>query len=85
MHTFRLLSMAEEIALHRRVIVHREDREFLLRIRAGEFPLEELMRQVEEKMTQIEALYARSDLPEAPDALMAERLLVRIRVEFYGP
>jgi len=85
MHTFRLLSMAEEIALERRVIVHRADRDFLLRIRSGEFSFEELMARVEEKMVRIEELYQRADLPEMPDAVMAEGLLVRIREEFYLP
>ena len=84
MHTFRLLSMAEEIARERRVIVHRNDREWLLRIRAGEFAFYELMGQVEEKMARIEELYQRADLPEKPDAAMAEGLLVRMREEFYG-
>jgi hypothetical protein len=53
MHTFRLLNMAEEIAVHHRVIVHRKDRDFLLRIRAGDFEYEELIGMVEEKMIKI--------------------------------
>jgi len=83
MHTIRLLNMAEEIALYRRVIVYREDRDFLLRIRAGEFEYEELIDMVEEKMLKIEEAYAKSDLPDAPDARLGEKLLVRIREEFY--
>jgi hypothetical protein len=83
MHTFRLLSMAEEIALERRVIVHRDDRDFLLRIRAGEFAFEELMARVEEKMGRIEELFDKCGLPETPDVELAESLLVRIREEFY--
>jgi hypothetical protein len=83
MHTFRLLNMAEEIALQRRVIVNRTDREFLLRIRAGQFSYEELMAQVEEKLAAIEVLYANSDLPEAPDSVKAEKLLVDLRENFY--
>ena len=83
MHTFRLLNMAEEIALYHRVIVHREDRDFLLRIRSGEFEYDELMGMVEEKMLRIEDVYRKSDLPEAPDAKLGEELLVRIREGFY--
>jgi hypothetical protein len=83
MHTFRLLSMAEEIALYHRVIVHREDRDFLLRIRAGEFEYEELMDRVEEKMLRIEEAYQKSDLPEDPEPGLGEELLVRIRENFY--
>lgn len=84
MHTFRLLNMAEEIALHKKVIVHREDRDFLLRIRKGEFEYEELMQMVEEKMKRIEDLYRTSDLPEIPDVQKAEDLLINIREQFYG-
>ena len=43
MHTFRLLSMAEEIALYQQVIVKREDRDFLLKIRNGEFEFDDLI------------------------------------------
>lgn len=50
MHTFRLLSMAEEIALYQQVIVKREDRDFLLKIRNGEFDFDDLMKMVEKKM-----------------------------------
>jgi len=83
MHTFRLLAMAEEIAQHKKIIVHRPDRDFLLRIRAGEFPFEDLMLQVESKLAAIETLYAQSDLPLAPDTRLAEALLVKIRESFY--
>ena len=83
MHTFRLLNMAEEIAVYHRVIVHREDREFLLRIRSGEFEYEELIGMVEEKMIKIEDSYSKSGLSEEPDSQRAEDLLVRIREGFY--
>jgi len=84
MHTFRLLNMAGEIATQHRVVVHREDRDFLLRIRGGEFEYEALLEMVEEKMAELETLYAASDLPEAPDPAHAEALLVRIRESFYA-
>jgi hypothetical protein len=83
MHTFRLLSMAEEIARQRCVIVHREDREFLLSIRAGQYSFEDLMARVEAKMSEIEALYVVADLPRAPDIQASELLLAKLREEFY--
>jgi hypothetical protein len=84
MHTFRLLNMAGEIANSKKVIVHRQDRDFLLRIRKGEFEYEDLMQMVEEKMNAIEELYGTSDLPEMPDVQKAENLLIDIREKFYG-
>ncbi len=84
MHTFRLLNMAEEIALYKEVIVHREDREFLLKIRSGVFEFDELMEMVDEKMGKIKDLFEKSDLPEQPDSWHAEKLLIRIRECFYN-
>jgi len=83
MHTFRLLNMAEEIALYKQVKVHREDREFLLEIRSGKFDFDALMQMVEEKMERIKMLYEKSDLPAQPDIEKAESILVQIREEFY--
>jgi hypothetical protein len=83
MHTFRLLNMAEEIAIHKQVIVKRDDRKFLLKIRNGEFDFNELMQMVEEKMERIKNLYQRSTLPDNPDVSKAEELLVTIRSQFY--
>lgn len=83
MHTFRLLNMAEEIALHQQVIVKRSDRDFLLKIRNGEFEFDELMKMVEEKMESVKAAYETSALPERPDTHKAELLLVQMREAFY--
>lgn len=84
MHTFRLLNMAEEIALYGQVIVKRNDRDFLLSIRNGKFEFDELMQMVDDKMEQIKAAYERSSLPERPDVWVAEKLLMRMREEYYG-
>lgn len=83
MHTFRLLNMAQEIAMYGKVIVKREDRDFLLKIRNGEFEFDELMGMVEDRMEHISALYAKSGLPDRPDINLAEDILVQIRTEFY--
>ncbi|MEC5144677.1 nucleotidyltransferase domain-containing protein [Chitinophaga sp. 212800010-3] len=84
MHTFRLLTMAEEIAKYKEVRVFRTDRDFLLRIRNGEFAYDTLLEMAAEKLYNMEQLYAASDLPEQPDAELTASLLIRIREEFYG-
>lgn len=84
MHTFRLLNMAEEIAIYKQVIVKRDDRKFLLKIRNGEFDADELIQMVEEKMERIKEQYQQSSLPENPDASKAEELLVTIRTQYYN-
>ncbi len=84
MHTFRLLSMAEEIALYQQVIVKRQDRDFLLKVRNGEFEFDELIGMVEDKMERIKDLFAASRLPEKPDVSKAEQLLINIRTDLYS-
>ncbi|HEX8019575.1 DNA polymerase beta superfamily protein [Mucilaginibacter sp.] len=84
MHTFRLLNMAGEIAQHGQVMVNRHDRDFLLKIRNGEFEFDELMKMVEDKMEHINELYKTSPLPHRPDIQKAEYILLQIRAEFYG-
>jgi len=83
MHTFRLLSMAEEIARYQEVRVHRTDREILLKIRSGAFEYEELMDMIHTKLEHMDTLYAASGLPDAPDSRKAEALLVQIRETCY--
>ncbi len=84
MHTFRLLDMAEEIALHRKIIVKRPNREHLLKIRAGEFEYEALVQEAEIKLQKIENFYKERDLQEVPDYNKINDLLVKIRSGFYS-
>jgi uncharacterized protein len=83
MHTFRLLNMAEEIALERKINVRRHDREFLLHIRSGAYSYEDLVAMADEKIHGIDELYERSGLPEEPDFEAAGRILVAMREELY--
>ena len=84
MHTFRLLAMAEEIALYKEVRVRRSDRDFLLKVRKGEFDYEDLVKMAVEKTMRIEELYKKTDLPDAPDRRKSEELLVFLREKLYS-
>jgi len=84
MHVFRLLSMAEEIARFKQVNVRRLEREYLLKIRAGEFEYQDLVNQAEEKIQIIDELFEKSDLPDEPNAIEIETLLIKIREQFYS-
>jgi hypothetical protein len=83
MHVFRLLNMAEEIAREGNINVRRSERDWLLRIRAGEFAYEELVELAEDKIQKVDDLFRKSDLPEAPDTSQAESLLVKLRANIY--
>ncbi|MDF2381212.1 nucleotidyltransferase domain-containing protein [Nostoc ellipsosporum NOK] len=83
MHTIRLLNMAEEIARFKEIRVFRSDRDFLLGIKAGNYSFDALVDMVNEKLSLVDTLYERSDLPDEPDERLAEQLLVRMREEFY--
>ena len=84
LHVFRLLQMAEEIALTGQLHVRRPNREFLLQIRRGEFAYAELIAKAEHLVARVEAAFAASALPAAPDNASAEETLRRVRREFYA-
>lgn len=84
MHTYRLLEMAGEIAREGVLRIRRPNRDFLLRIRAGEFGYDELVDRAEAKLQEVEADFDASSLPERPDREQINRLLVEIRATFSG-
>ena len=83
MHTFRLLDMAAEIATEKRIIVKRPNRDFLLKIRRGEFQYQELVEMAEEKAHRIKELFDKSDLQEKPDRETVNEVLVGMREELF--
>ena len=83
LHVFRLLQMAEEIAETGQLHVRRPNREFLLQIRRGEFEYEQLVADAEQLVTRVEAVFASSHLPDAPNKAVAELLLKQVRQTFY--
>lgn len=83
MHTFRLLNMAEEIAKEGIVNVRRQDRDFLLKIRSGVFSYQELVKLANEKIYLIEELYETANLPDQPDLVKAEEILIEMREKLY--
>lgn len=83
MHVFRLLGMAREIALEKKINVFREDREFLLSVRSGKFEYEELIAKAEQLKADLHGHYEKSGLPDMPDKDRLNNLLIGIRELFY--
>ena len=82
MHTLRLLDMAGDIATEGVLRIRRPNREYLLRVRAGEFEYEALVSEAENKLARIQAAFQHSSLPEQPDRVQVNEVLVDIRSGF---
>ncbi len=83
MHTFRLLEMARQIAEEGTITLHSPLSTWLLRVRAGDFEYDKLVRLAEERIAQIAEAFAKSDLQEEPDEDAANAALVEVREQFY--
>ncbi len=78
MHLCRLLKMGIEILEQGQVLVKRPDRDWLLSVRRGALPYEELLLWVAEAEARLAAAEKTSSLPEKPDWVWAEELLISI-------
>jgi predicted nucleotidyltransferase len=79
MHTLRLLDMAGEIATEGVLRIRRPNRDYLLRVRSGEFAYEDLVAKAEEQLAEVRAAFERSPLPDQPERDRVNALLVEIR------
>lgn len=86
MHVVRLLTMAMEIADGKGIILNREgiDRDFLLSIKNHELSYDEIMKYSTDLEQRMYESFKNSRLPEAPDCLELEKILVRIRERVFG-
>jgi len=83
MHVFRLLEMACEIGREGSINVKRPNRDFLLGIKSGKYEYEELLRMAEERQTEMEEAFEKSNLPEVPNLDYINELTYNLRVKFY--
>lgn len=83
MHTIRLLTMCEEIGVSGMLNVRRKDRDYLLKIKSGEFQYEDLLETAERKIENISRVFKEIQLPEKPDVEMLNGLLISVRNRFY--
>ncbi len=83
MHVFRLLEMAIEIGLEKKLNVRRPNRDFLLDIKGGKFEYNDLLSMATEKQLEMVAAFEQSDLPDEPNRAAIERLTFELRDRFY--
>ena len=79
LHTRRLLDTAIEIATQKTINVRRPNADYLLSIRRGEVPLNEIIEQAEKDIVGLEELFANSGLPKDVDKDFVNDLLLQIR------
>lgn len=79
MHCMRLIHMAKEIALDKRVNVRRPDADYLLDIRHGKVDLDTIIEEAENELEEIENLKEWEDLPKKCDMDKVHELLVEVR------
>jgi hypothetical protein len=79
LHCRRLLDTAIEIATEHTLKVRRPNAEYLLKIRKGEVPIQEIIDQAEEDLKGLDALYAKSGLPKDVDSEFVNDLLLEVR------
>jgi uncharacterized protein len=84
MHVFRLLEMAIEIGKEKKINVKRTNREFLLKIKNGEFEYNDLLKMAERKQEEMEEAFNNSNLPEYPDMAVINQLAYSIREKLYS-
>ncbi|QNK76938.1 nucleotidyltransferase domain-containing protein [Winogradskyella undariae] len=84
MHTFRLLHMAKEIGVDNEINVRRPDRDFLLSIKNAEFEYDDLVRKAEAIKSELDLIYDNSNLIDQPNLLNVNKLLYKLRSDFYN-
>ena len=62
--------------------IRRPNREFLLRVRSGEFEYQDLVNHAEDQLIDVQAAFHTSSMQDQPDREQVNRLLVEIRVAF---
>jgi len=82
-HLVRLILECEQLLTTGDIILNR-DRELIKSIRRREWTLKELTDWKEEKTTQMEVWYAKSELPEKPDEKFVKQLLIDCLEHHYG-
>ena len=78
MHCFRLLDMGIDAAKNGELIVKRSNKEWLLKVKYGEFEYDDLITQAEEKLEEFEVAIETCDLPTKVDINKVNDLLLTI-------
>jgi len=83
MHCIRLLRVAKEIGLEKRINVRRTDVADLMSIRNGEREYDDLLAEADAIVAELPEIFEKSGLPDKLDHNFVNNILVNIRKSFY--
>ena len=83
MHGLRLLYECLELMAHKRITLPRPEKDLLVELRSGEWPLERVLAHAKKLMKEVEEAVASSPLPETVDRTAISRLIAQVHLEFW--
>jgi predicted nucleotidyltransferase len=83
MHGLRLLYECLELMAHKRITLPRPEKDLLVEVRSGEWPLERVLAHAKKLMKEVEEALASSPLPETVDRTAISRLIAQIHLDFW--
>ncbi|HEY1524973.1 MAG TPA: nucleotidyltransferase domain-containing protein [Candidatus Angelobacter sp.] len=83
MHGLRLLYECLELMTHRRITLPRPEKDLLIEVRSGEWPLERVLAHAKKLASDVEKAVASSPLPEKVDREAISKLVAQVHLEFW--
>lgn len=83
MHGLRLLYECLELMAHRRITLPRPEKDLLIEVRSGEWPLERVLAHAKTLAREVEEAVASSPLPEKVDRYAISRLVAKAHLDFW--
>jgi uncharacterized protein len=83
MHGLRLLYECLELMAHRRITLPRPEKDLLIEVRTGGWPLERVLAHAKKLTKEVEEAVANSALPEKVDRQAISKLVAQMHLEFW--
>jgi predicted nucleotidyltransferase len=84
MHGLRLLYECLELMAHRRITLPRPEKELLIEVRSGEWPLARVLAHAKKLAKEVEEAVAGSPLPERVDRHAISELVAQVHLQFWN-
>ena len=84
MHGLRLLYECLELMAHRRITLPRPEKDLLIEVRTGEWPLERVLAHAKNLAKEVEEAVANSPLPGKLDRHAISKLVAQVHLEFWS-